>query len=151
MDQNRPKKTATEELAELAQKMTSMYKLPTSVRPLPRYDYSKLKFPSQEEVHSYESSAEMVTRLAARIRAWKKELPADAQPVIIALVEGGVAVDVQSIGAEGHHGLAVQGLMGGKECLLLLHQSSVKLLCYIETAEPNVERKIGFSVEGKSV
>ena len=132
-------------------KVLSRFAVPKFTVPIPKFDPAIIKMPTKAEENSYASAAVLVNRLAARIRGWKTKLPPDAQPVVIALVEG-MEINVKSIGAEGHHGLVIQGMMNENECMLLLHQSSVKLLCYIEKVESGKKvEKIGFTIEGKNI
>jgi hypothetical protein len=119
---------------------------------MPDYSYSfpQIEVPTLEERHDYASSQVLLERLRGRLRAWRENLPADAQPVIIAVLPNGTAVRVKELSEEGHNGVAITGLVGDTQCLLLAHQSSLQLLCYIEKVEePKKRYRIGFRLAGK--
>lgn len=118
------------------------YGLP-QLKPLPIPSLPKAA--TQEELHRFESAADFLNRLAARIRGWRSQLPKDAQPVIFALLPNGVMLSVETFANDGHNAVVVGGKVQGTECLFMTHQTSLQLLCYIEkSAAP--ARKIGFRI-----
>lgn len=126
------------------------YSIPSIFEP-PRFNAEALALdvPTIEETHSYESAGELLTRLEKTIRSWREELPSDAQPVIMAMVSGNVIV-VSEFVEQGHSGIAIRGRLGERECLVLLHQSTLQLVCTIEKLKDEKQRyKIGFGVAGK--
>jgi len=132
----------------LVEQMKNLYQVP-SFREFARPEPIKIpKLPTTAERHSYESAGVLIDRLATRIRRWQTDLPEDAQPVILAVLSSGVTIRVTSLAQESHHGIAVTGLIEDNECLLLAHQATLQLLCYIEkiTAE-TPRRPIGFYIQ----
>ena len=117
------------------------------------YHFPEIEIPSLEESHDYESSALLLERLAARIRGpWRQKLPEDAQPVVVALLPNTGTVRVVDLAEEGHNGVAIKGKIGDSdtECLLLVHQNNLQLLCFIEKVVEKKKRyRIGFSIEGE--
>ncbi len=94
----------------------------------------------------------LLGRLAARIRAWRQKLPEDAQPVVVALLPNTGTVRVVKLAEDGHNGVAITGKIGDSdtECLLLVHQNNLQLLCFIEKVIEKKKRyRIGFSIGGK--
>jgi hypothetical protein len=118
----------------------------------PLLDISSLEMPeipSIEERHSYESSKDLIRSVIATIRQWKKSQPDACQPSILALLHGGVQIEVTSLTNVSFHGLRVEGVLGGRPCVVLTHQATVQLLCYpAEPATDQPRRKIGFCVDG---
>lgn len=71
------------------------------------------------------------------------------QPVILAILNGGIQIDVERMAQESFHGIRIEGLLNGNPCMLLSHQSSVQLLCFVQKVEKeNYRRKIGFIIDG---
>jgi len=87
--------------------------------------------PTQEESHEFESAGALLDRLEGTIREWRAKLPANAQPLIEAIVPGGWIV-VHEFVEQGHNGIAIRGKAGDRDCLLLVHQANLQLLCTIE-------------------
>ena len=110
------------------------------------------RFPTKEEQHAYESSGELLKRLAGTIKKWRMTIPKDAQPVVIAILSNGSAVRASRLIQEGHHGVRVEGVIGDSPCMVLAHQNTIQLLCYVEHMEnPEKERStIGFHYQGGS-
>ena len=119
----------------------------------PLLDISRLELPempSIEERHSYESSKDLIQSVVSTIRQWKHSQPDTCQPAVLALLHGGVQIEVSSLTNVSFHGLRIEGGLGGRPCVVLAHQATVQLLCY--PAEPATEqprRKIGFIVDGQ--
>ena len=104
-----------------------------------------------EAQHRFESAGEFVKRLAHRLQKWREHLPENEQPVILALLSNGSAVEVRSIGEDGHSSVVVQGLLDGAPCMFVSHQASFQVLCYTQKVEPEERRKIGFHVGGEQI
>ena len=105
-----------------------------------------------EQKHRFESSGEFIRRLAFRIGKWRESLPDDEEPAIFALMSNGDAVEVHTLGEDGHSSVVVEGNLNGSTCMLISHQSSFQVLCYtrkIEEEKP--ARKIGFHVGGEEI
>ena len=122
-------------------------------------DLSSLRYPRPSEAteqilenaqeNSYQSARALLQRLSQTMTDWRKELGDDVQPAILAILNGGLQVDVERMAQESFHGIRIEGLLNGNPCMLLSHQSSVQLLCFvqkIEKAKPR--RKIGFIIDG---
>ncbi len=103
-----------------------------------------------EETHEFESAGALLDRLERSIKEWRAKLPDDAQPLIEAIVPGGWIV-VQEFVEQGHNGIAIRGRAGNRDCLLLVHQANLQLLCTIEKLESDRQRTpIGFvRLDGK--
>lgn len=108
----------------------------------PVYD---LETPAAHEAsHEFESAGALLDRLERTIKEWRAKLPSNAQPVIEAIVPGGWIV-VHEFVEQGHNGIAIRGKAGERECLLLVHQANLQLLCTIDKLEDEKERTtIGF-------
>jgi len=106
----------------------------------------------EEKKHRFESSGEFIRRLAFRIGKWREGLPDDEEPAIFALMTNGDAVEVYTIGEDGHSSVVVEGNLNGSSCMFISHQSSFQVVCYtrkIEAEKP--ARKIGFHVGGEEI
>ena len=104
-----------------------------------------------EAQHRFESAGEFVKRLANRVQKWRERLPEDRQPIILALLPNGNAVEVWSVGEDGHSSVVVEGLLEGSPCMFVSHQASFQLLCYTQQVSPEKRRKIGFHVGGEEI
>ena len=99
---------------------------------------------THEHSHEFESAGALLDRLERTIKEWREKLPANAQPLIEAIVPGGWIV-VSEFVEQGHNGIAIRGKAGNRECLLLVHQANLQLLCTIEKLESEQHRRpIGF-------
>ncbi len=99
--------------------------------------------------NSYQSARALLQRLSQTMTDWRKELEDDVQPAIIAILNGGLRIDVERMAQESFHGIRIEGLLNGNPCMLLSHQSSVQLLCFVQKIEEEKpRRKIGFVIDG---
>ncbi|MGB0775219.1 MAG: hypothetical protein ACPG32_01245 [Akkermansiaceae bacterium] len=108
----------------------------------------------EEQKHRFESSGEFIKRLANRVTKWRESLPEEYEPAIYALMSNGDAVEVHSIGEDGHSSVVVDGMLNGMPCMFISHQSSFQVLCYTRLANEEEEkprRKIGFHVGGEEI
>lgn len=97
-----------------------------------------------EESHEFESAGALLDRLERTIKEWREKLPSNAQPLIEAIVPGGWVVVCEFV-EQGHNGIAIRGKAGDRECLLLVHQANLQLLCTIDKLDDEKPRtKIGF-------
>jgi hypothetical protein len=106
----------------------------------------------EEKKHRFESSGEFIRRLAFRIGKWREDLPDEEEPAIFALLSNGDAVEVYTIGEDGHSSVVVEGNLNGSSCMFISHQSSFQVVCYtrkIEDEKP--ARMIGFHVGGEEI
>lgn len=105
-----------------------------------------------ESHHRFESAGEFVRRLAERVQRWRERLPEDQQPIMLAMLPNGNAVEVWSVGEDGHSSVVVEGLLDGAPCMFISHQASFQILCYTQKVEePEKKRKIGFHMGGESI
>jgi len=118
----------------------------------PRIDLESFKMPTSEERNHYQSASVLMKRLANAITQWRGQLTENVQPAIVAILHGGVQVDVTTLAQESFHGIRVEGTVNGIPCIVLAHQSTVQLLCYIQPINPpeTPRRKIGFIIDGES-
>ena len=99
--------------------------------------------------NSYQSARALLQRLSETMIQWRKELGDDAQPAILAVLNGGIQIVVERMAQESFHGIRIEGLLNGNPCMLLSHQSSVQLLCFVQKIEKEKpRRKIGFVIDG---
>ena len=99
---------------------------------------------SPEQSHEFESAGALLDRLERSIREWREKLPSNAQPLIEAIVPGGWIVVCEFV-EQGHNGIAIRGKAGNRDCLLLVHQANLQLLCTIEKLDDEKKRTpIGF-------
>jgi len=104
-----------------------------------------------EAKHRFESAGEFVSRLATRVSKWREQLPEDEQPVILALLPSGRAIEVWTIGEDGHSSVVVEGVMDESPCMFISHQAGFQVLCYTQKVAPEKRRKIGFHVGGEEI
>ncbi|WIO73421.1 hypothetical protein QP938_08920 [Porticoccaceae bacterium LTM1] len=117
--------------------------------PLPHTSIAEA--PSDAELdNEYRSSGALMRRLADTVIQWRSQLPEDEQPAILAILNGGIQVHVERLAQESFHGIRIEGTLNGSPCMLLSHQSSVQLLCYVERVEKEeFRRRIGFIIDGE--
>ena len=127
----------------------SRFKWDAASYPIPSIDaLSGLDEAAAERAHEYESAGALLDRLERTIREWRARLPANAQPLIEAIVPGGWVVVCDFV-EQGHNGIAIRGKAGDRDCLLLVHQANLQLLCTIEKLDSSKERTpIGFIRRG---
>jgi hypothetical protein len=108
--------------------------------------------PTLEESNQYQSAAILLRRLAEAIRTWRAQLPKGLQPAVLALLHGGVQMDVEALAQESFHGIRIEGRIGGQASVVLAHQATVQLLCIAQPVEPPSQprRPIGFVIDGQS-
>jgi hypothetical protein len=105
-----------------------------------------------EEHNQFQSAGVMLRRLAIAIGQWRRELPPNVQPGLLALLNGGVQMDVEGLSQESFHGIRIDGRVDGTPCVVLAHQATVQLLCIEQPVRPPElprRRPIGFVIEGE--
>lgn len=118
----------------------SRFKWDAESYPIPSIDaLSSAVGTSREEAHEYESAGALLDRIERTIREWRDRLPENAQPLIEAIVPGGWIV-VSDFVEQGHNGIAIRGKAGDRDCLLLVHQANLQLVCTIEKLDNTKER-----------
>jgi gas vesicle protein len=107
--------------------------------------------PTFEDTNNFQSAGSLLKKLATSIQEWRSALPENMQPVIIAILHGGVQIDVESLSQESFHGIRIGGKINGAACVLLAHQSTVQLLCILQEIKPPElpKRQIGFVINGQ--
>lgn len=109
----------------------------------------------KEREHRFESAGEFIKRLALRVAKWRESVAENEAPVILAFLPTGDAVEVLSIGEDGHSSVVIEGLVDGSPCMFISHQASLQVLCYTrvieETEEEAPRRTIGFHVGGEEI
>ena len=106
--------------------------------------------PTAEEINEYQSAGVFMRRLADTIQLWRRQLPEDQQPAILAILNGGIQIIVERLAQESFHGIRIEGKLNGNPCMLLAHQSTIQLLCFVEKVEKKEsKRKIGFIIDGE--
>lgn len=125
------------------------FELSTRMLPIPNAHLIQPPLPSEK--NHYQSAGILMRKLASKVASWRESVPPDAQPVIVAILHGGYQINVELLAEESFHGIRIEGtLEGGGPCMVLAHQSSVQLLCYIEKIEREEQRrKIGFIIDGQ--
>lgn len=118
---------------------------------MPNIDEVLYQMPNEQK-HRFESSGEFIRRLAIRITKWREGLPDDEEPAIFALMSNGDAVEVHTLGEDGHSSVVVEGSLEGAPCMFISHQSSFQVVCYTRKIEDeSPRRKIGFHVGGEEI
>ncbi len=113
------------------------------------HDESTQQIMENAQENSYQSSRALLQRLSQTMTDWRKELNDDVQPAIVAILNGGLRIDVERMAQESFHGIRIEGILNGNPCMLLSHQSSVQLLCFVQKIEKeNPRGKIGFVIDG---
>jgi hypothetical protein len=133
---------------QLARAMPNLGAIPSRLLGSPNVALPEIS--TLEERHSYESSKDLIQAVVETIREWKKLQPDTCQPAVMALLHGGVQIEVSRLTNVSFHGLRIEGSLGDRPCVVLAHQATVQLLCY--PAEPVLEqprRRIGFVMDGQ--
>ena len=123
-----------------------------SIPPMPYIEPVRLpKIPTPEESNQYQSAAILLKRLAEAIRTWRTQLPEGLQPAVLALLHGGVQMNVETLAQESFHGIRIEGKIGGQASVVLAHQATIQLLCIAQPVEvPSQSRRpIGFVIDGQ--
>ena len=75
--------------------------------------------------------------------------------MVLAFLPTGDAVEVLTIGEDGHSSVVIEGLLEGSPCMFISHQASLQVLCYtrkLEQEEVEAPRRmIGFHVGGEEI
>ena len=134
--------------SEVLTNKLSGYAIPVSTLQMP--NIQPVHIPTQKERNGFQSAGTLVKRLADTITEWRKALPEDQQPVICAILYNGYSINVHCLSEESFHGVKVEGTYNEMPCMVLVHQSSLQLLCFVEKVEKKDDRrKIGFIIDGE--
>ncbi len=92
---------------------------------------------SREDENEYRSAGVLLQALAVEARAWSEQLPPNFRPAIVAILHGGVQVQVRTLAQVSFDGIRIEGTMGEDiPCSMLAHQDTIQLVCYaVETKE----------------
>tara|TARA_R110002110_G_scaffold414951_1_gene646885 strand:- start:175355 stop:175843 length:489 start_codon:yes stop_codon:yes gene_type:complete len=86
---------------------------------------------SREDENEYRSAGVLLQALAAEARGWAQQLPANFRPAIVAILHGGVQVQVRTLSQVSFDGIRIEGTMGADiPCSMLAHQDTIQLVCY---------------------
>lgn len=100
---------------------------------------------SQEESNEFRSAGVLLQALAAEARAWSERLPEHFRPAIVAVLHGGLQVEVHELAQVSFDGIRIEGTLGDSPCSILAHQGTVQLICHAARVDEDVEpRPIGF-------
>jgi len=98
---------------------------------------------SNEDQNEYRSAGVLLQAMADEAREWSKQLPPNYRPAIVAILHGGVQVQVRSLAQVSFDGIRIEGTMGADiPCSMLAHQDTVQLVCYaveLDTEDENSE------------
>jgi len=150
--ENNPMQKALEAIEKSRPNM-EQFRLPELRMPefrIPEHQFPDIKIPTQEEVNKYQSAGVLMRRLADSIVQWRNQLPSGQRPAILAILNGGIQIKVERLAEESFHGIRIEGKIADNPCMILAHQSTVQLLCYIEKVEEDDNQtRIGFLIGGK--
>lgn len=133
-------------------KLPNIANLPkVSMPKISSLDLDALRPPQPAEQNHYQSAAVLMRELANVVSSWRTQLPEGVQPAVIAILSGGIQINVTSLAQVSFHGIRVEGNIDGSPCMMLSHQSSIQLLCYAEPIKSTEapRRKIGFIIDGE--
>jgi hypothetical protein len=131
-----------------ASKGSMAFEIPRTFVDMPHIE--PVRIPTPKEQNNYQSAGVLMRRLADTIAQWRTQVPDDSQPAITAILHGGIQINVSLLAEESFHGIRIEGTINGSPCMLLAHQSSVQLLCYVAKVEKEESRrKIGFIIDGQ--
>jgi hypothetical protein len=100
---------------------------------------------SQEDSNEFRSAGVLLQALAAEAKAWSERLPPEYRPAIVAILHGGLQIEVRTLAQVSFHGIRIEGLMGDSPCSLLAHQGTVQLVCHaVRVDHEQEEHPIGF-------
>jgi hypothetical protein len=98
-----------------------------------------------EQRDEYRSAGVLLQALAAEARAWSERLPPAYRPAIVALLHGGLQIEVRTLAQVSFDGIRIEGMMHDSPCSLLAHQSTVQLVCHAVLVQDEIpKRPIGF-------
>jgi hypothetical protein len=102
---------------------------------------------SEEEINEFRSAGVLLKALAAEAKAWSAQLPPNYYPAIVAILHGGLQVQVRTLAQVSFDGIRIEGLLGESPCSILAHQNTVQLICHATRLDEDQEEEphpIGF-------
>lgn len=123
-------------------------RLPELTMPTP---YRMPDIPTFEDTNRFQSAGVLLKRLAGSITQWRAALPDNVQPAIIAILHGGIQINVDLLAQESFHGIRIEGRLNDAPAVVLAHQATVQLLCFVQPVQPpeHPRRQIGFVINGE--
>jgi len=85
---------------------------------------------------------------------WRRELPNDAQPAVLAILHGGSQLQVERLLNEGYDHIRIEERFeaNGPACFVVVHKTAAQLLCYVQTVSPERPRQdVVFVINGKAL
>ena len=83
-----------------------------------------------ENINDFRSAGVLLKALAAEARAWSQKLPPEYRPAIVAVLHGGLQIQVRTLAQVSFDGIRIEGIMGDSPCSLLAHQDTIQLVCH---------------------
>ena len=100
---------------------------------------------SAEEQNEFRSAAVFLASLASEVKAWRQQLPPEYEPAVIAVLHGGVQINVMKLAQVSFDGIRIEGLIQGSPVTMFAHQSTVQMMCFAtEVQEQEKRNPIGF-------
>ena len=108
--------------------------------------------PNLQESNEFRSAGVLMKAIADEALSWRESLEEGLQPAIIAILQGGIQIEVLKLSQVSFHGIRIEGKMAGSSCVMFAHQASVQMLCHaVEVKEEAPKRSIGFIWPDKEV
>jgi hypothetical protein len=108
------------------------------------HSFPRINLPTAEEQNHYRSAKVLLESLYRYYTEWSERIQSDGEVVIYALLPTGAVIKAKRLIEEGFNGIAIEGDIGGAECVLLLNQSTLQFLCVVEQIVEEERKKIGF-------
>ncbi|MEH6502313.1 MAG: hypothetical protein V7682_00280 [Cycloclasticus sp.] len=108
--------------------------------------------PDLRESNEFRSAGALMKSIADEVLSWRESLPEGFQPAIVAILQGGIQIDVLKLSQVSFHGIRIEGTMAGNACVMFAHQANIQMLCHaIKVKKAAPSRSIGFIWPDKTV
>ena len=108
--------------------------------------------PDLRESNEFRSAGALMKSIADEALSWRESLSEGLQPAIVAILQGGIQIDVLKLSQVSFHGIRIEGTMAGSPCVMFSHQGNVQMLCHAVKVEKEApKRSIGFIWPDKEV
>lgn len=105
-----------------------------------------------EKDNEFRSASVLLKEISEEAIAWQRSLPENYRAAVLAVLHGGMQIQVESLSQISFHGIRVAGTLNGSPCSVLAHQSTIQLLCYGEEITDEAPRNpIGFIWDGRKI
>ena len=105
-----------------------------------------------EKDNEFRSASVLLKEISDEAIAWQRSLPENYRAAVLAVLHGGMQIQVESLSQISFHGIRVAGTLNGSPCSVLAHQSTIQLLCYGEAITDEAPRNpIGFIWDGRKI